>query len=563
MEPFKVVHRRHSRMERAISALAILAFAALGLWAAALVRHSWAIQSAFNRANAQSIELTELLDDLTKLNNAGSEVLQSYAVGYQRIVYEKTFEQFEIKRSAPRIPWDASCEGCLVALDEAVRAHRAQAGRVFDVGERWEALPPGLQKERVRKEVADALFVLEQRQEKALSAFQDLEAANRVLLTKALREHQQNARILYAFAGVTLFLALAVMAFATFARIQAWRSRVAENLMSTLMNVVPDGIIVWDDARHVVQANPAACALLATAEAGVAGRLVTTWVPQEICERLESPACSSGVQFTMPFQTPSAPLLEASAGSLRLGEESVRVGIFRDISKRVEAERKMREAQKMEALGALAAGVVHDVKNLLAPISLAEEMLSRDPDLTPSKQGLLHKIRKSAEVASNLMNQLLRLARKEAETPLQAVDVHACIKDTLALIRHNLGPDISIETRLLSQRPDVKSSYERLVQVFSNLFINASQAMRGKGVLRVETSDADGLLIIQVADTGEGMTPEIQERIFEPLFTTKGEQGTGLGLFNVKHAVDEMGGHIAVSSVPGRGTEFTVQIPSV
>jgi signal transduction histidine kinase len=108
------------------------------------------------------------------------------------------------------------------------------------------------------------------------------------------------------------------------------------------------------------------------------------------------------------------------------------VGIFRDITQRIEAERRMREAQKMEAVGALAAGVVHDVKNMLTPIGLAEEILSSEPDQSPLHQKLLRQIHKSTEAATSLMNQLLRLAREGNDEPPQLVNVNDCLQQRLS-----------------------------------------------------------------------------------------------------------------------------------
>lgn len=562
MKPSKVAPRRRSWTGMVFSSGALLAFVLLGLWAFSLVRRSREVQQAFDRAGGQAVQITELLDGLTQLHQAGSAVLQSYAVGYQRIVFDKAFDQYMDKRLAPKIPWEASCEDCLKALDGAVRAHQAQAQRVFDRGEQWETLTPGHEKERVRGVVSDELFRLEQRQGVVLAAFRDLGTANRNLMTEALLNHQRNAKHLYAFAGFTLLLAMGTLAVAFLAWIQTQRSRLAERLTRTLMDVVPDGLLVWNDTQTIVKANPTACILLGQRQEELVGQPVGRWVPPEIHECLEDPTTSMGVQFDLAsIERPSVPI-EASVGCLRTREGNVHVGIFRDITQRIEAERRMREAQKMEAVGALAAGVVHDVKNMLAPIGLAEEILSSEPDQSPFHQKLLGQIHKSTEAATSLMNQLLRLARKENDEPPQVVNVNDCLQQTLDLIHLNLGPGIKIETHLMANPATIQGHFEHLVQAFSNLFINAGHAMQGEGILRVATGNAEKDLEIHISDTGHGMSPEVEARIFEPLFSTKGDKGTGLGLFNVKHTIEEMGGNIDVASVLGQGTDFVIRIPT-
>lgn len=562
MEPTRVSQRRRGWIGRILGILALLAFLGLGSWSVTLVRRTREVQQSFDRAGGQAVQMTELLDGLNKLHQSGANILQSYAVGYQRLVFDKQFDLYLARRLAPKIPWDPSCMDCLDSLDGAVRAHQAQALKGFELGARWEALPPGEAKERVRRAVSDELFLLEQREGAVLKAFQDLESANRKLLAEALLNHQRNAAHVILFAGVTLFIALGLMIVALIAWKLTQRSRMAERLTRTLMDVVPDGLLVWDEGGRIIKVNPAASTLLNQPEASLIGQPITRWLPPEASKCLVDPALAHNVSFTLGVERGRSIPLEASAGCLRTREGVVHVGVFRDITRRLETELRMREAQKMEAIGALAAGVVHDVRNLLAPISLAEEILSEEPGLSPAEQRLLGQIHRSAEAANALLSQLLRIARKEAPTPKGSVDLHACIEESLALIRLSLGKGIQVDTTLEAGRTSVSGSRTEVVQVFSNLFINAAHAMNGQGLLTVRSTSDGSNLEIRVGDSGGGMAPEVLSRIFEPLFTTKGKDGTGLGLFNVKQILEGMGGSIHVESTPGAGTIFTLRIPA-
>ncbi len=561
MKPMRDSQRRRGWMGRVLVILALLAFLGLGSWSVTLVRHTREVQQSFDRAGGQAVQMTELLDGLNKLHQSGANVLQSYAVGYQRLVFDKLFDLYLAKRLAPKIPWDPSCKDCLDSLDGAVRAHQAQALKGFELGERWEALPPGEAKEGARRAVSEELFLLEQREGAVLKAFQDLEAANRKLLAEALLNHQRNAENVLLFAGVTLLLALGLMIVALIAWKLTQRSRMAERLTRTLMDVVPDGLLVWDEGGLIIKVNPAASSLLNQSEARLVGQPITRWLPPDASECLGDPALAHDVSFALGAEQGRPIPLEASAGCLRTREGVVHVGVFRDITRRLESELRMREAQKMEAIGALAAGVVHDVRNLLAPISLAEEILSEEPGQTPAEQRLLGQIHRSAEAANALLSQLLHIARKEAPDPKGIVDVHACIDESLALIRLSLGKGIQVETSMEAHPASVSGSRTELVQVFSNLFINAAHAMNGEGLLTVRSLSTDSQLEVCVSDSGGGMSPDIRARIFEPLFTTKGKHGTGLGLFNVKQIIEGMRGTIEVESAPGAGSAFTLRIP--
>lgn len=269
-------------------------------------------------------------------------------------------------------------------------------------------------------------------------------------------------------------------------------------------------------------------------------------------------------------------------GSGRFAGVSV---VARDITAAKEAAERQRaveertnQAKRMESLGRLAGGVAHDFNNILAIIvnytDFAVEAAAGNSDL---ESDLKH-VRIAADRAINLTRQLLTFTRGDTIQP-QDVDLNAAITEVHAMLARTIGEHINLIEVLAAQPPVVHADPGQIQQVLLNLAINARDAMPDGGalVLEADITDLDGGEVdmqpplpagtyarLLVSDTGEGMTPEVAARIFEPFYTTKPRgQGTGLGLATVYGIVAESGGSLNVYSEPGIGTTFRIYLPLV
>jgi len=241
------------------------------------------------------------------------------------------------------------------------------------------------------------------------------------------------------------------------------------------------------------------------------------------------------------------------------------MGAFIDVTERRLLEAQLRQAQKMEIIGRMSSGVAHDFNNLLTVIAGYARFL--EPELTNEvMQKDLEEILKAVDRATSLTRQLLAFSRKRARE-LTVFDVNALITDLSSMTRRLLGEHVTLITTLDPTAPPIHGDRGQVEQALLNLAINARDAMPRGGELRISTSaiaDAAGAWSsIAVADTGTGMSPDVQAQIFEPFFTTKPEgKGTGLGLATVLAIVNECGGRISVDSVPGQGATFTIALPA-
>jgi two-component system, cell cycle sensor histidine kinase and response regulator CckA len=258
------------------------------------------------------------------------------------------------------------------------------------------------------------------------------------------------------------------------------------------------------------------------------------------------------------------------------GRPKARLCINSDVTDRKRLEEQFLRAQRMENIGLLAAGIAHDLNNMLAPILLAAPML-RDHVSDPGALGLLTTLEKSAERGANLVRQILSFAHGTSSEQ-RMVQVKHLLRDISSVISGTFPKSIRLEDFIPSDLWPITANPTQIHQVVLNLCVNARDAMPNGGVLRLRAENrvldfaaANAIeggrpgifLVLHVEDTGTGIPPEVLARMWEPFFTTKDSgKGTGLGLSTVRGIIENHNGFIEVTTTPGRGTSFRVYLPA-
>jgi two-component system cell cycle sensor histidine kinase/response regulator CckA len=252
------------------------------------------------------------------------------------------------------------------------------------------------------------------------------------------------------------------------------------------------------------------------------------------------------------------------------------LAVFRDVTDYRALERQLRQIQKLEAVGLLAGGVAHDLRNLLAVVTASVESVTatlESPDAIEEMQDVM----RAADLGADLLRKLLAFLRK-ADVEHRLVDVNESIQTSRRLIAGALRP-ATLKVELAEDLGSVLVDPVSLQQVFLNVAINARDAMPGGGTLTLTTrKEQVGKLmlvvcgeklphgryvVIQFADTGVGMDESTVERIFDPFFTTKGGERSGLGLSTCLGIVRQAGGYLQVGSCPGVGSTFAIYLPEM
>jgi two-component system cell cycle sensor histidine kinase/response regulator CckA len=257
------------------------------------------------------------------------------------------------------------------------------------------------------------------------------------------------------------------------------------------------------------------------------------------------------------------------------GEMEHMVAVLKDITEQLRMEEHLRQVQKIESVGRLAAGVAHEFNNMLTPILGYAEVLLGGMHPVDVRYGQLLEIKKAAERSRDLTRQLVAFSRKQV-LQLKAVDLRGVVSGIEQLLRRTLRENISLRTRLSPAPCPVMADVGQIEQVLMSLAVNAQEAMREGGELAVEVSAVEldeafcaahhgakpgryGALII--SDTGHGMDEETKQHAFEPFFSTKSDLGTGLGLASVYGVIKQHAGSIWIESQPGKGARFSIYLP--
>jgi PAS domain S-box-containing protein len=349
-----------------------------------------------------------------------------------------------------------------------------------------------------------------------------------------------------------------------------------------LIEKAPEGIAIHRDG-YIVYANPAFVATLGFSSAEEVYRIpVTSLVIAEDVAALQSRlrVLANEHMSALPAQIyrgrkrdGTAVIVEASSVPFEYEGKASVLSLLRDVTERRALEARLVQADRLAALGTMAAGVAHEINNPLAYVTLNLDWISRklaegasDPASIEGMKEMLREARRGTERVATIVHELRSFSRSDGEKR-EAVDLAEVARSAIRIAGHEIRPRARVTTSF-APVPPVWANAGRLEQVILNLLLNAAHAMpearAQTNEIRVSVrADAAGRAVLEVADNGEGIPPEILPRIFDPFFTSKPPGvGTGLGLSICHGIVGSLGGQITAHSEPNEGTTFRVTLPT-
>jgi len=365
--------------------------------------------------------------------------------------------------------------------------------------------------------------------------------------------------------------------------------RQSQQKLSMHFEHTPLAVVEWDLEFRVADWNPSAERIFGYTREEALGQHASFIVHPQFRERvdrvwkalLEQKGATRNVGENDNI-TKDGRIISCEWYNTPLVDESGRVlgvaSLAQDVTERVALEERLRQSQKMEAVGRLAGGVAHDFNNLLTVILGYSQIVAEGVPAGSRLAEGTAQIKSAADRASGITRQLLAFSRKTVLSP-RVINLNDIMLNLDSLLRRLIGEDIEVLTVPAKDLGSVKADPGQIEQVIMNLALNARDAMPTGGKLTLETANVTldeayaernrptepgRYVMLAVTDTGHGMSAETQARIFEPFYTTKEVgKGTGLGLSMVYGIIKQSGGNISVYSEPGKGTSFKIYLPRV
>ena len=364
--------------------------------------------------------------------------------------------------------------------------------------------------------------------------------------------------------------------------VQNYLLRLAQEkgFLETVFNAIQEGIIVTDSSGRITYLNDAACELF-----GLDGE---DSIGKQLDERVRgldwNALTHSGGPVTRDLEIfyPRnrfinfyiVPLViesrvdrneNAAADDRGYSEQVGYAIIMRDITESRRTAEKTIESERLNALTLLAAGVAHELGNPLNSLNIHLQLMERQARKLKGKEG--EELQQSIEICrgeinrlDSIVTQFLRAIRP-SRPQVQPENINATVEEAVRFFSAEIeARDIVVETELRSDLPLLQLDRNQMKQAFYNVIKNSFEAMRRRGILRIQTDMDESHVRVSFIDTGGGMSAETLSHVFEPYYTTKGS-GTGLGLLIVRRIVREHGGELAIESTEGKGLALTIRLP--
>jgi two-component system sensor kinase FixL len=346
--------------------------------------------------------------------------------------------------------------------------------------------------------------------------------------------------------------------------------RTSEARWRSVVESAVDGIVVIDAGGRIEAFNPAAERLFGYAEREVVGRNVNLLMPSPFHEEHDvylARYLETGVPRIIGIGRDVTALrrdgttfpIHLAVGEMFVEGQRKFTGIVHDLSERAHIEHQLREQTTLARLGEMAAVIAHEVKNPLAGVRGAIQVIGSHLPQDSKDAAIAKEIVVRIDALNELMKDLLLFARPPQPKPA-TVELRALVVTTADLL--SADPALkNVQVHIDGAAQSIEADAGLLTIVFENLLVNGAQAMQGQGTIRVTLSSLDDTCQIAFSDNGPGIPSEVREKIFTPFFTTKA-RGSGLGLPTAKRLIEAHGGHISIACPPDGGTTVTIHLPA-
>ncbi len=329
------------------------------------------------------------------------------------------------------------------------------------------------------------------------------------------------------------------------------------------MGCMHEGLIVTSSDGIIVETSPAAERILEAPSMSLKGRQVRELCPvhdvyDDLIRQTDSSGRSSNKSVIVLAGDSKRKIVNMSVQRVDQGKEARYVHVFQDCADLRTMEERLVQSERLATIGRFASQIAHEIRNPLSSITLNIEMLQDElHESSDEARGLIRSVLKELDRLNDIVSEYLQFSRFP-KPQLKRGRADNVIRDLVETFK---APGrVRIEMQLMAPAPEVWLDERLFRQVLENLVRNGSEAIEGEGTVKIETDVIDRFFVTRVEDTGRGIPPEIQPKLFEPFFTTKAH-GTGLGLATSQQIIFEHNGHLVVESQAGKGSTFSILLP--
>jgi PAS domain S-box-containing protein len=343
--------------------------------------------------------------------------------------------------------------------------------------------------------------------------------------------------------------------------------RSQKEFIDSILTNTPNAVLVVDKNQTIVMANNAFSSMFGLIKDSVKGQILSgIAILNDLSFEAKKFIDSNAPDGNTELQVRGNGLRKTLTVSFtRMNEDALFLIIFTDITTEMDRQDRLYLTDRLASVGEMASGIAHELNNPLFSIVGLSELLTEEADVPDSIRDDVVTINAEARRAAAVVKNMLSFARKHVAAK-QSVQINQVIDDVLKLRSYHWKVNnITVETHLDPELPNVMADYFQMQQVFLNIILNAEQSMvesHGRGTLKITSERVDNTIKLTFADDGSGIAPQNLSRIFDPFFTTKEVgSGTGLGLSICFGIVTSHGGQVHVKSEVGHGATFTVELP--
>lgn len=554
-----------SPLRRGLILSALLApFLILAPWSLHLLRQTRTAHHEMDHCTLWNQEIVRHRDAFELVHLKAVSLVGASDVGVEAATVEAAASTLQRSRETLGQRTHEEADPALASLDRVMRDYTDQVRQVRETAAAWAGLSAGSGKDDALASFRVALAHLDHRRQDVLAAFQALERRHRIRLEAAIEEGQTNMDGLSQFAIVSLLLALG---FGIAAGVALWlkgKHASASHFARTLVDTLPEGLLAWDGAGHVLSANAALARTLgAPAEALLVGASLDGLLPREVRRQLETSTPGTRLSFNLDHPGGRILALEAAVGAVHTPEGPIHIAVLRDISRSMEAERRLSESQRMAELGHNMAGLCRDLQRLFHPVLLSVEMLKASRNRETPDSPAWTQLERNAVAASDLLAQIVRFANQDLHPEnASTFDMNACLQEVVESVQTE-GTSLTRLTLELAAIPAMVVGPRDRFKASLELLLQRALDASGEGApVQVRTWDEDGSNCLEILDTGDAIPASQIHRVFEPVYlTSMGGPESGFGLFNVAATIQSMGGSIQADRLDGGWTRFQIRVP--